>query len=169
MKLRDQLKHIDKLTDGFKFDEAGEMLEKLLILHPDSNDVKIRLAFIRNSMRNPSGTLKLLDDILATKPKHKHAIAMYPSVLFEVIEENSDITVYKSRLELLTKLGFRKIGHDLGTVYQYLSEIYEQSKDYKTAISFLEKKIELNKKDDFLKNYIAESQEKIATLRTLIS
>ncbi|WP_153799749.1 tetratricopeptide repeat protein [Foetidibacter luteolus] len=160
MSLKKELKEASKLIDNLQIEEADKFLNELYSKHPDNNDIKILLAVTQNSLYNQDTALQLLDSILDSNPKHKHAIAMYPSVVLELADnfiENNDLTPLKQRLEKIEKMGFKKIGFDLGIVYNYLSIIHERNGDKRKAIDYLELQKELYKKDDFLNDFHVKS------------
>ena len=171
MNLKKELKETSKLIDNWQIDEADKILNQLYSKYPENNDIRILLAVTQNSLRKQTTALQLLDSILDSNPKHEHAIAMYPSVVLELADnfiENNDLSPLKQRLEKIEKMGFKKIGFDLGTVYNYLSIIHEKCGDTGKAINYLEQQKELYKKDDFLNDFHVKSGDidrKIELLR----
>ena len=171
MSLKKELREAAKLIDNWQIDEADKMLNQLYSKYPENTDIKVLLAVTQNSLRNQATALQLLDSVLNSNPKHEHAIAMYPSVVLELADnfiENNDLTPLKQRLEKIEKMGFKKIGFDLGTAYNYLSIIHEKSSDVRKAIDYLELQKELYKKDDFLNDFHVKSGDidrKIELLR----
>lgn len=162
MDLKKQLQKASKLIDNWQIDEADKVLNELYTRYPGNNDIRILLAVTQNSLRNQNNALILLDSILDSDPEHEHAIAMYPSVVIELADKfiaNKNFTPLKEKLEKIVRIGFEKIGFDLGTVYEYLSAIHEKNGDIRKAIDYLELQKELYKKDEFLKDYHISSGE----------
>ncbi len=160
MSLKKELKEASKLIDNWQIDEADKVLNHLYSKYPQNNDIKVLLAVTQNSLRNQATALQLLDSVLDSNPKHEHAIAMYPSVVLELADnfiENNDLTSLKQRLEKIEAMGFKKIGFDLGSAYNYLYIIHEKNGDSRKAIDYLKLQKELYRKDDFLNDFHVKS------------
>ena len=153
MSLKKELNAVSKLIDNWQIKEADKILNDLYSKYPADNDIKVLLAVTQKSLYNRAGALQLLDTILNSNPEHEHAIAMYPSLVFELATdfiEKNDLAILKEKLERIEKMGFNKVGYDLGTAYKYLSLIYEKNSDFRKAVDYLELQKELYKTDDFL-------------------
>lgn len=160
MNLKKELQKASKLIDNWQIEEADKILNLLYSKYPEDNDTKVLFAVTQNSLRNETTALQLLDSVLDSDPKNVQAIAMYPSILFEIADSliaSNEITSLKRRLEKIETMGFEKLGFDLGIVYDYLSTIYIKSGDLRKAIDYLELQKELYKNDDFLNNSYIKS------------
>lgn len=153
MDLKNDLKKASEFINNWQINEADKILNELYSKFPNDNEIKILLAVTQNSLRNQIVALQLVDSVLDSDSENQHAIVMYPSLVFELADffiGNNDLVQFKNKLIRIEKMGFKKVGFDLGVAYKYLSMVYKENGDIEKAIDYLKLQKELYVMDDFL-------------------
>ena len=119
----------------------NEILERWLKDFPNSTSARIWLAFINEDLGNVEEAIKYCGEVLAIEPNHRRALRTRGDIYFRSDEDEKAEKDFKKLIEIEPYDDYALF--TLGRIANY------HYKDYKKAIEYYDKAIELNKTNKY--------------------